>query len=215
MCNFSRRILPDLDLDLLETIKLEKELQIDIPSVSPPPAPPTLPPLSPPTPQPEMSVETILQLLYPEVCVFACPDCGKVFAKKSLLTKHHREEHVRYPCNKCNYQAKQRSGLKIHMEGKHNVNRLRCGDYCNFQTKWRKSLIRHQKLCMARARLDGEWDKDSKMTPPYHSCTENFVVQHIQFLVLSSIYYYCCIVFKSFVLSSGSGSSIIWNCGEI
>ena len=144
--------------DLLETIKLEKELQIDIPSVSPPPAPPTLPPLSPPPPQPEMSVETLLQLLYPQVCVipqqvgFACPDCGKVFAKKSLLSRHHREEHegVRYPCNKCNYQAKQRSQLKCHMEGKHNDNRLRCGDYCNFQTKWGKSLKRHRKLCMAR-----------------------------------------------------------------
>ena len=146
-------------------------LQIDIPPVSPPPppAPPTQLPLSPPPPLPEgsLELEDLFQLLYPQVNViqqqdglssptFACADCGKVFAKKSLLAKHHRAEHegVRYPCNKCNYQAKQMRYLKCHMEGKHSDNRLRCSDYCNFQTKWRKSLRRHRKNCMSR--LAGE-----------------------------------------------------------
>ena len=155
---------------------LEKSLSSD-PSLllSPPPLQIDIPSVSPPQPIPGASVESLLpllQLLYPQVNVihqqeqgseiffptiddrFACADCGKVFTRKSNVMDHHRAEHegVRYPCNKCNYQAKQKALLRVHMEGKHNGKRLRCGDGCNFQTGWKKSLRRHRKLCMFRQR---------------------------------------------------------------
>ena len=43
-----------------------------------------------------------------------CPECGAVFTQKGSMVKHYRSKHegIKYPCNQCDYKAKQKGNLK-------------------------------------------------------------------------------------------------------
>ena len=54
---------------------------------------------------------------------FACPKCDKTFSDGSNLGRHIKSQHegVVYPCNVCEYKAKQTTQLKAHIKSRHGV----------------------------------------------------------------------------------------------
>jgi len=52
---------------------------------------------------------------------FECPNCRKTFSDRSNLQRHIKSQHegVVYPCNVCDYKAKQTTQLKAHIKSKH------------------------------------------------------------------------------------------------
>ena len=53
-----------------------------------------------------------------------CPECGKVFTRKTHMVTHFRSNHlgIKYPCNQCDYQATQQGSLQRHIQRKHQLN---------------------------------------------------------------------------------------------
>ncbi|XP_041659065.1 uncharacterized protein LOC121519979 isoform X2 [Cheilinus undulatus] len=77
---------------------------------------------------------------------FPCPECGKIFYQKTLLTYHlykHKGEEP-YLCDKCGKGWPNAALLKVHMV-KHREDRpFKCDD-CGATYKWESSLISHHR----------------------------------------------------------------------
>ena len=50
-----------------------------------------------------------------------CPECGVIYFDKSTMKKHYRSKHegIKYPCNKCEYQATTQADVKRHIQSRH------------------------------------------------------------------------------------------------
>lgn len=55
---------------------------------------------------------------------YRCPPCGRIYKYKSGWYQHRKHECGKAPaflCHVCPYSSKQKSSLKIHLAGKHNL----------------------------------------------------------------------------------------------
>ena len=61
---------------------------------------------------------------------FVCEECGKKFAKKSLMTDHKSKVHSKlvYECSQCDSNFKMNSRLKRHISQVHEKNLYTCDD---------------------------------------------------------------------------------------
>ena len=50
---------------------------------------------------------------------------------------------VKYPCDKCNYQATEQSSLRKHKKSVHDGVKYSC-DKCNYQTGWKQKFKEHK-----------------------------------------------------------------------
>ena len=73
-----------------------------------------------------------------------CPECGKVYTKKSDMVRHYRSVHegIKYPCNECDYQATKKYNLLIHIQSKHEGIRYPC-NLCDYQATRERDLKSH------------------------------------------------------------------------
>ena len=64
---------------------------------------------------------------------FMCPECGNIFTMQRTLKKHIEAIHqgIRYPCDKCPFQGRNKILLKHHIESVHEGKRYYC-DQCEF-----------------------------------------------------------------------------------
>ena len=67
---------------------------------------------------------------------------------KGSLKSHMQSMHegVNYPCDLCDYKAKQSPGLKRHMALVHNIGKELLCEQCDFQTRLNEKLKKHVKI---------------------------------------------------------------------
>ena len=84
---------------------------------------------------------------------FMCNNCGKQFIgqenlRRHILTKHEnlniqsKHEILKYPCNKCDYQATKKSNLTTHIQSLHKGVKYACNQ-CDQQFTAQRSLKMH------------------------------------------------------------------------
>ena len=66
-------------------------------------------------------------------------------SQKTNLKRHKQSVHegVKYPCNKCEYQATTKGALQRHQKSEHEGVKYSCNQ-CEYQAKEQDSLKRHQ-----------------------------------------------------------------------
>ena len=83
--------------------------------------------------------------IQPRIHIYVdCPECGKIYNKKSEMLKHYRSIHggIKYPCIQCDHQATDRGNLQKHIQSKHEGIKYPCS-HCSYQATERGSLKRH------------------------------------------------------------------------
>ena len=76
-----------------------------------------------------------------------CPECKKYFSQKYKMKVHYQNIHegIRWPCDKCDYQARDRESLFKHMRIEHgNHIPYKCNK-CDYEAKLRSSMYGHFK----------------------------------------------------------------------
>ena len=78
---------------------------------------------------------------------YPCSKCDYQAKDRKLLWSHMKLVHdgVRYPCSKCDYQATRKDNLKTHTESVHEGKKFPCS-MCNYQSTDISSLYRHKKF---------------------------------------------------------------------
>ena len=78
---------------------------------------------------------------------YPCNECDYQAKQRGNLQAHIRSKHegIRYNCNQCDYQATTQGHLQSHIEAKHSNNILQC-ELCDYQTKWRSKYNQHKKV---------------------------------------------------------------------
>ena len=62
----------------------------------------------------------------------------------TVQAQHEQAQHLglRYSCDKCDYKAKRKDSLKIHVQVKHEGVCYSC-EQCDYKTTWKVHLKRH------------------------------------------------------------------------
>ena len=77
-----------------------------------------------------------------------CPECNQFFSgSKTKLTTHFQNVHegIRWPCNQCEYKARDKYTLNKHVRAEHiNCTVFKCDD-CEYETMYKNRLKAHAK----------------------------------------------------------------------
>ena len=92
----------------------------------------------------ELIEETTTEKKLPVGTSTQCPECGLNFSRRSTMFRHVRRKHVMHPCDKCDYEAKDKSCLKKHIKSQHESSRYLC-EQCDYEATTNSSLRQHIK----------------------------------------------------------------------
>ena len=84
---------------------------------------------------------------------YQCPECKKCFNNGYKMKVHYQNIHegIRWPCDKCDKQARDRGALNRHMKEEHgNHIPYKCNK-CDFESKFRPSMNNHFKAYHSHA----------------------------------------------------------------
>ena len=84
--------------------------------------------------------EYFLKIRSKQVPQYICDNCGNMFGRKDTLDKHKSKLCSGYTCSLCKFSSKIKSNFEEHQKIFH----MKC-DYCDFQTIYKRSFIRHLK----------------------------------------------------------------------
>ena len=88
--------------------------------------------------------ETSISLLNSGQKSTQCPDCGKEFIKRSIMSRHYKTVHkpVNYSCDKCDFKSSRNDSLNHHIQTKHEGKRYPCSQ-CEYQATQTSHLKHH------------------------------------------------------------------------
>ena len=77
---------------------------------------------------------------------YPCNKCDYQATQQISLQRHIESIHegIKYPCNQCDYQATEKGSLQRHVATMHSNKILKC-ELCDYQTKWKPEYNRHKK----------------------------------------------------------------------